>query len=205
MTKLPFDHPTEPDNISLIRQNLRAEKLDLKLRYRLLISLAILIVTSIIRTAFQFGFIGTIIITAPFFASLAWCTPFWRAKHAKPIPFAVLHQYLTVFPKKLQGHYVKVKGKISYVSKQGSVIRIVSSDNKSPNDFISVSLNQLDGRTYITETEDSIAQSIDPIAHPIAVGDNVEISGDIICTSTKEKKITLIAARTLYHLAEDEN
>ena len=187
----------DPSNISLIKQNLRAEKLDLKLRYRLLISLAILVVTSIIRTAFQFGFIGTVIITAPFFASLAWCTPSWRAKHAKPISFDTLHQYLKVFPKELQGHYVRVRGKISYFSKQGILMHIVSSTNKSPNDFISVSLNQLDAHNYVP----FVAQNTDSTV----VGDNVEICGNIICTSTKEKKITLIAARTLYHLAEDKN
>ena len=116
MTKLPLDSPTEASNIALIRKSLRAEKLGITFPYRILICVGLLLLSSILRTAFQFGFFGTVLVNLPFLLSLPWALlPSWRTSRAKRIPFLVLYQYMTAIPKSIRGQFVRVYGEITYL------------------------------------------------------------------------------------------
>lgn len=194
MIKLPLDHPTDPTNITLIKQSLHAEKLDLRLRYRLLISFGILIITSVIRTALQFGFIGTFLITTPFCVSMAWALhSSWRVKCANRIPFLVLHQYMSVIPKSINGHFVKVHAKITFIREETKVAHISAISQQSPP--ITVSLHHVKEVTYID-------QAIAPA--PITVGDTVEIIGEVFLQTIKDKKVAILAAYSLSPLPESD-
>lgn len=195
MTKLPLDHPTDPTNVTLIKQSLRAEKLDLRLRYRLLISFGILIITSVIRTAFRFGFIGTVLITTPDIISFAWVASSWRVKHAKRIPFLVLQQYMSVVPKNISGHFVKVHAKIAFIREETKVAHITAVDGESTK--ITISLHKLKDRDCVYDKDNQIVD-----AAPITVGDTVEVIGEAFLQSIDNKKIAVLAAHSLKHYSE---
>lgn len=195
MTKLPLDHPTDPTNITLIKQSLRAEKLDLKFRYRLLISFGILFITSAIRTAFQFGGIATVLITTPFFISFAWVASSWRVKHAKRIPFLVLQQYMSVIPKSISGHFVRVYAKIAFIREETKVAHITAIDGESTK--ITISLHKLKDCDYIYDKDNQIVGTV-----PIAIGDTVEVIGEVFLQSVNNKKIAVLAAHSLKHYSE---
>lgn len=196
MNKLPLDHPTDPTNITLIKQSLRAEKLDLKLRYRLLISFGILFITSAIRTAFRFGFIGTVLITTPFFISFSWALySSWRVKRAKRIPFLVLQQYMSVIPKSISGHFVKVHAKIAFIREETKVAHITAIDGESTK--ITISLHKLKDCDYIYDKDNQIVGTA-----PITVGDTVEVIGEVFLQSINNKKIAVLAAHSLKHYSE---
>ena len=190
MDKLPLDHPTDNSNVSLIKKSLRAEKLDLCLRYRLLICLGILLLTSVVRTAFSFGFIGTILVTLPFFVSCTWAfQPSSRVKRAKRIPFSVLCQYISVIPKKINGHYVSVYGLISYINRKTRVVHLEATDHHGAR--ITVALAKVKPTvSVITNTYNDILDSIE-------VGDKVMVAGEVCLQKGNGGRVGVLWAHLL--------